>query len=105
MLRFLRETKLLCFLVQVTRPQGLLLLLLLFVVELSLGPNLPISGKLGPIFFFPDALPVVVFFQSISRCCYLIVFFPTHFYPFLNFCTVPFHATFSVLAHPRQADS
>lgn len=89
-LRFLRETKLLCFLVRVPRPQGLLLLLLLFVVELSLRPNLPIHGKLGPIFFFPDALPVVVFFQSISRCCYLIVFFPAHFILFWTSVPFPF---------------
>lgn len=52
----------------------------LFLKELSLGSwSFQICGNLGPVFSSPDALSVVAFFQSISRCRCLFILFPAHF--------------------------
>lgn len=38
----------------------------------------PDQWQSGSCFLFPDALSVVAFFQSASRCCYLFLWFPAH---------------------------
>lgn len=49
-------------------------------MELSLGSwSFQLSGNLGPVFSSPDALSIVAFFQSVSRCCFVFILFPAHF--------------------------
>lgn len=56
MLRFLRETKWLCFLVQVTRPHGLLLLLLLLVSGTFPATQSSHLWQAGSYFLFPRCI-------------------------------------------------
>lgn len=76
------SAKFVCILVHVIRPEGLFFFFnrTFFLVELSLGSrSFQICGNLGPVFSSPDALSVVAFFQSVSRCCCLFILFPAHF--------------------------
>ena len=51
-----------------------------FLIELSLvSRSFQIRGNLGLVFSSPDALLVVAFFQSISRCCCIFFLFSAQF--------------------------
>lgn len=77
---------------QVTRPQGLLLWLLLFVSgTFPRSPIFPIYGNLGPIFLFPMHFQLFCFLNL--QMLLLNHFTSSTFYPFLNFCQAPFPAT------------
>lgn len=96
------HAKFVCFLMQVTRPQGLFFFLPL--TELCLGSqSFPICGNLGSVFSPPDALSVGAFFQSVSRCgCILVYFQHIVSFPELLHNCLPCHLPSPPLPHTDE---
>lgn len=101
--RFLRETKWLRFLGQVTRPQGLLLWLLLFVSgTFPRSPNLSHLWQSGSYFPFPRWTFSCCLFSINLQMLLLNHFISSTFYPFLNFCIGLFPATLLLSPTPTR---